>query len=77
MVSSNDKARVIIISHPSFLGGKEGIEEAKHFGEMILQMVKSKEMILQVPKAQRAELKKHLAKFQIAIRKIPNALLAK
>jgi len=77
VVGDNNRSRVVIIAHPAFLGGKEGIEEAKNFGELILQVIKSKEMFSQVPKHHRKELKKHLEQFKILIRKVPNDVLAK
>lgn len=76
MVSSNNKKRCIIITHPSFQGGVEGIKEAQHFGNQIMQIVKSEELFKHVPQSKHAELKEHLEKFTILVRKLDSNVVS-
>jgi hypothetical protein len=77
MVTDNKK-RCIIITHPSFNeGGTDGIKEARHFGNQIMQVVKSDELFKHVPESQHEELREHLKKFKIIIRKLDPDVLAK
>jgi len=76
-VSDNNKKRCIVITHPSFQGGVEGIKEAQHFGQQIMQVVNGEELFKHVPESQHAELKKHLQKFRIVVRKLDSDVVAK
>lgn len=70
------KKRCIIITHPSFNGGVDGIKEARNFGNQIMQVVKSDELFKHVPESQHEELREHLKKFKVMIRKLDSDVVA-
>lgn len=71
------KKRCLIITHPSFnANGVEGIKEAQNFGNQIMQVIKSDELFKHVPESQHAELKEHLKRFTVVIRKLDSNVVA-
>jgi hypothetical protein len=73
------KSRVIIISHPRYNEGVDGIQDAKEFGEGILAFVANfKEQIQNdpdlTPEEKAAEIEE-TQKYKVYVRKVPNELL--
>lgn len=70
-----DKSRVVIISHPSFEGGREGVEEAKHFGEMIAQVINDFTKNADMADEELEQLREHVSQFKVLVRKVPHDIL--
>lgn len=71
------KTRCILITHPSFNEkGVKGIKEAQHFGNQMMKIINGDELFKHVPESQHAELKEHLKRFKVLIRKLDSNVVA-
>jgi hypothetical protein len=73
-----EKTRVVIIAHPDFQGGTEGIKQAKDFAEHMI--AGQKQMILAAersgePNAKIEQVRRHTKAFQIVIRNIDKDII--
>lgn len=73
------KSRVIIIKHPKFNEGIEGVADAKEFGETLANMIEDFKIQISESNDLSYEVKKvelnDLSKVEILVRKIPDELL--
>ena len=73
-----EKTRVVIISHPDFEGGAEGIKQAKDFAE---HMIKGQQQMIQAaqssgePNATVEQVRRHTKAFKIVIRNIDKDII--
>lgn len=72
------KRRAVIIWHPNFEGGAEGIKEAKEFAEQLLegqrQMIALAEKSGEKPDVIE-QVRQHTNQYRVLVRKIPDDVL--
>lgn len=72
-----EKSRVVVIQHPDFNDGTDGIQEAKTFAESLVGDMKNMLTKLppDMPQEDRQQFADHISKFKVLIRKVPDNYL--